>query len=352
MNGQSSGASHGRVIRGAFKPRGVRWSPFSVENTGSTNCLWRGTSRSDKWLLKWYRYPQPGIHPEAEISRFLNEQKFEGVAEFGGRLDSKGPQGWMTIAFVQRWVEGRSVWEKAVEAMRSGLTEHVFARELGGSVGRLHRALGSGGKGTSFGVETWSGESQKTWIERISASLMRLKSVCSRDCPAGIEEHLWEDSKRLCLNVINQSDQRIRHLSELKVDGDILRIHGDLHLGQVMEVTAGPGQEPYVMVDFEGEPTRAIEERRAKDSPFRDVAGMFRSFAYAAAVAGVSTQVADFWSSEFLEGWKEHMPLPAGDWRGFLAGFVWEKAIYEAEYEGRHRPAWLWIPLRVLSNEL
>ena len=105
------------------------------------------------------------------------------------------------------------------------------------------------------------------------------------------------------------------------------------------------------MVDFEGEPTRPLAERRAKDLPLRDVAGMFRSFAYAAAVAGVSSAVAESWSMEFLAGWREVMPMPSGDWRALLDALIWEKVIYEAEYELRHRPDWLWIPLSALSGK-
>ncbi len=352
MNEPSPAASRIRVVRGAFRPRGVRWSPFVVEKTGSTNRLWRGSNGSGEWLLKWYRYPKAGVHPEAEISQFLQEHNFEGVAGFGGRLDLNGSQGWMTIAFVQRWLEGRSVWEKAVEAMRSGGTGHIFARDLGRSVGRLHRALGSGARGTSFGVDPWSAEAREAWTQRISESLMRLRGVCSSACPAGMSEGAWADAKRLCLAAIQQTEQRICELSTLKVAGDVIRIHGDLHLGQILEVSSATLKERYVVVDFEGEPMRSIEERRAKDSPLRDVAGMFRSFAYAAAVAGVSPQVAEVWNTEFLEGWNEYMPLPMGDWTGFVAGLVLEKALYEAEYEVRHRPDWLWIPLRALSNAL
>jgi len=122
-------------------------------------------------------------------------------------------------------------------------------------------------------------------------------------------------------------------------------------LGQILEREGGRGPGRFVVVDFEGEPTRAIAERRAKDLPLRDVAGMFRSFAYAAAVAGVSEDIAAQWSAMFLEGWREIMPLPSGEWRVLLDALIWEKAIYEAVYEMRHRPDWLWIPLSLFSEK-
>ena len=341
-----------RVVRGAFRPRGVRWRPFVVEKTGSTNRLWRGSGPSGEWLLKWYRYPQTGVHPESEVSQFLNEQHFEGVAEFGGRLDSNGTRDGMTLAFVQRWLHGRSVWEKTVEAMRAGLNASTLARTLGRSVGRLHRALGSGGVGSAFCQDRWSPGLQKAWTRRISASLRRLETVSCGECPAGLDERQWKDSKILCLNVIHSADQRLKELEALMVGGEAIRIHGDLHLGQILEVSSGLESERYVMLDFEGEPARPVAERRAKDSPLRDVAGVFRSFAYAGAVSGVSSEIAEAWSCEFLEGWTGVMSLPSGNWRSFLDGLMWEKAIYEAEYELRHRPDWLWIPLKVLAEGL
>ena len=339
-----------RAVRGAFRPRAVQWEPFVVEKTGSTNRLWRGSGPSGEWLLKWYRYPGEGVHPESEISQFLQEQNFRGVAEFGARLDAHGPGGWRTVAFVQRWLEGCSVWEKAVVAMRTGAREKVFARELGRAVGRLHGALGSGASGTAFCAEPWGVAAHTAWMGRISESIKRFKGACCGGCPPGLDGASWREAKQLGESGMKHAERRLRELAGVKVGGEVIRIHGDLHLGQILAVATSEGGAEFVMLDFEGEPVRSIAERRAKDSPLRDVAGMFRSFAYAAAVAGAPLETSELWSAEFLEGWKEHMALPEGDWRGFLAGLVWEKAVYEAEYEMRHRPDWLWIPLRVLSE--
>lgn len=350
MNAKATGNPSLRVTRGAFRPRGVRWRPFVVENTGSTNRLWLGNGPCGDWLLKWYRYPKAGTHPESEISEFLRDQNFQGVAEFGGRLDSQSDEGWTTVAFVQRWLEGRSMWARTVEVMRSGSRHLGLGRELGRSVGRLHQALGSGAVDSSFTKEPWTSSSQKAWLGRISGCLERLRDACLHSISSDSGNAAARDSIQLCLSSMDQWRDRIQRLSTLKVTGEMSRVHGDLHLGQVLERKEARHKEQFAFVDFEGEPMRSIAERRRKDLPLRDVAGMFRSFAYAAAVAEVPVQIAEQWSAEFLEGWREHMSLPAGEWEGLLEGLVWEKALYEAEYELAHRPDWLWIPLSVLSG--
>jgi len=340
-----------RVIRGAFRPRGIEWRPFVVEGTASTNRLWRGSGPCGEWLLKWYRYPKPGVHPESETAEFFRDQHCEGVAEFGARLDREGADGWSTVAFVQRWLCGASVWDRVVAAMRSGSPEAVFAGDLGRAVGGLHRILASGTPGSSFGAESWCRQRRAQWIERISRGVSKFQTACSGDIPPSVDKETWERARSLCENVLHGWRDREQRLQELRVEGESIRIHGDLHLGQILEREGCCGPRRFVAVDFEGEPTRTIAERRAKDLPLRDVAGMFRSFAYAAAVAGVSQGIAAHWSAMFLEGWREIMPLPSGEWRVLLDALIWEKAIYEAEYELSHRPDWLWIPLSVFSEK-
>ena len=127
------------------------------------------------------------------------------------------------------------------------------------------------------------------------------------------------------------------------------RIHGDLHLGQVL---ASP-EHGWVLLDFEGEPLRPLAERSLPDSPLRDVAGMLRSLDYVAgAVALEHGAAASAWAASarraFLAGWG------AGDdgtaRSAVLDAFEADKAVYEALYESRHRPAWLPIPLGALER--
>jgi maltokinase len=134
------------------------------------------------------------------------------------------------------------------------------------------------------------------------------------------------------------------------------RVHGDLHLGQTLRTVKG-----WKIIDFEGEPAKSLRERASLSSPLRDVAGMLRSFDYAAGVTlesfGANPQLtyrADEWNTRnrtaFLAGYtavagdvlREHAEL--------LAAFEADKAIYEAVYETRHRPTWVGIPMRAIAR--
>jgi maltose alpha-D-glucosyltransferase/alpha-amylase len=161
---------------------------------------------------------------------------------------------------------------------------------------------------------------------------------------------------------------------EVEAAGQRIRIHGDYHLGQTLRTKARAGAEAngngdFVVIDFEGEPARSIEERRRKQSPLKDVAGMIRSFSYAAytavdrALAGNGkgkdreslTGWAQHWqqvaSAEFLRAYDETMGRRAGLLpepkvaQVLLEAYFLEKALYEVLYELNHRPEWLRIPI-------
>jgi maltose alpha-D-glucosyltransferase / alpha-amylase len=158
---------------------------------------------------------------------------------------------------------------------------------------------------------------------------------------------------------------RFRHLLDRKVDGERIRVHGDYHLGQVLYT----GKD-FVIIDFEGEPARPLSERRLKRSPLRDVAGMLRSFDYAAAYGLQSARTvavgagegrglgswARFWqrwvSVAFLRGYfkaagaARFLPHELAERQALLDVFVLEKAVYELGYELANRPEWAFIPAR------
>lgn len=342
-----------RVERGAFRPRGVRWEPFVP---GSTNRLWRGGGPSGDWLLKWYKDPRLGMHPEPEVGRFLWERGFPGVPEFGARLDRVGPGGFETVAYVQRWVSGRAAWDVAVEAFRAGDCLTRWARGLGRRVGALHAALApvEPVADSAFAVVPYSDELHGRWLERVEAVCLRLADALQKP-PSALPAAELEKARALWLGGEVQWRARLASLREVRVSAMCSRVHGDLHLGQILQ-GGGNGGGSYIggdsewwVVDFEGEPLRSLEERREPALPLRDVAGMWRSFAYAAATAGVPAEKAVPFREAFMEGWVERMPLPEGDWRALFGALVWEKAVYEALYEIEHRPGWFWIPLRALA---
>ena len=158
------------------------------------------------------------------------------------------------------------------------------------------------------------------------------------------------------------------------------RIHGDYHLGQVLRTAS----DDFMIIDFEGEPARSLAERREKASPLRDVAGMLRSFAYAAATLGMEAKQLDMptrelrvgrWERDtrdaFLRGYlkdagsgsrgagsdgreaqRQILPSDVGHTRALLRLFETEKAFYELAYELNNRPDWVWIPIRGISKLL
>jgi maltose alpha-D-glucosyltransferase/alpha-amylase len=153
-------------------------------------------------------------------------------------------------------------------------------------------------------------------------------------------------------------------LTRQPIDGLRIRVHGDYHLGQVIRV-----KNEYAILDFEGEPARALDERRAKHSALKDVAGMVRSFSYAAWVglSQFTTRGPDafdrlepwarLWeqaaSASFLRAYRQTagprlLPADPQACRALLEAYLLDKACYEVLYELNHRPAWVWIPLRSL----
>jgi trehalose synthase-fused probable maltokinase len=151
----------------------------------------------------------------------------------------------------------------------------------------------------------------------------------------------------------------LKSLSHVGVGGRLIRIHGDYHLGQV--IRGGDGE--WVVLDFEGEPGRPLPERRRKRSPLRDIAGMLRSFSYAAAAVELlrGRRAPEGWEEEarerFLEGYMAQIDpavLPAGATAvaKLLAIFELERAVYELRYELDNRPDWVGIPVACITRLL
>jgi trehalose synthase-fused probable maltokinase len=220
-------------------------------------------------------------------------------------------------------------------------------RALGAVTGDLHSTLGSEGSDPAFVAEEPSSEALALLtadideqIERIFVDLPEIEAV------APIQGR-GQDVREL-----------LQNLSHLNVAGRVIRTHGDLHLGQTMLSDRG-----WVILDFEGEPARPLHERRRKRPPLRDVAGMLRSFSYAAAGARIlnGTEVDDGWEDRardaYLDGYLEHVDgalLPPGQQAidQLLAVFELEKAVYELRYELNNRPGWVGIPVAGINRLL
>jgi maltose alpha-D-glucosyltransferase / alpha-amylase len=320
---------------------------IAAEQSNSTMILGR------RAVVKLLRRIQPGIHPEAEMTRYLREHGFAYVPPFHGELVRRGPDGEReTLMIAQGFVYNQGDgWQWTLDllgrlALETGESAgdfdnyDSFARTLGLRLAQMHSLLGRKTDDPDFAPETIGAEDARRLAERVrgevEAALGHADDFAGREALLGAIDRLAaaaEGSART-------------------------RIHGDLHLGQVL-VTGSD----VMIIDFEGEPAKSLDARRAKDSPLRDVAGVLRSFDYAAAVAardlpaaadsaaeraeGLFDRFREAASAAFLEGYGE---VAGGALSPLLDLFLIEKAAYEVRYEAANRPDWIGVPIAGLAR--
>ena len=321
--------------------------PMGSEQSNSSLVL------GEQLVLKLYRRIAPGMNPELEVLRFLTERGFEHTAALEGYISYEGRPLEATLATVQEFVPAQGDgWELALDSLAGGRPDWIpeHARRLGEVTALLHNALASDPSDPHFAPEEPSTEalallsaSVDEEIEQVFAALPDIPALADvRGRGEEVREHL-----RLLTN--------IGHV------GRVIRTHGDYHLGQALWTDEGD----WLVLDFEGEPARSVADRRRKTSPLRDVAGMVRSFAYAASAAHIQRGVEPptGWEercrSEFLDGYFETadpglLPLTRDQAERLLTVFELEKAVYELRYELHNRPGWVAIPaagiLRMLEQ--
>ncbi|HKW54176.1 MAG TPA: putative maltokinase, partial [Stellaceae bacterium] len=339
-------------------------------------------------VLKLYRRLAAGIQPETEMARFLTEvAQFPNTPPVLGALrfiegDEEIALG-VLFAFVRNQGEA---WTQALNYLTRYLDEALLmmphearpmepatpeasahplylelASQLGQRTAELHRALcPTTPVDAAFAPEPISRQDLARWRERAvdSAGAMLGRLAQRRD---GLPPPAQALVDRL-LQRREALTQRLAALLPARVRAVKTRFHGDYHLGQVLAV-----QNDFSIIDFEGEPLRAIAERRQKSSPLRDVAGMLRSYAYASATAvrqmaeiqpaalPVLQERAEEWRRQvtgaFMERYRAamaetpSMPAERAAADALLDFFTLEKAVYEIDYELVHRPAWVTIPL-------
>jgi trehalose synthase-fused probable maltokinase len=309
----------------------------------------------EELILKVFRRLEAGINPELELLRFLTERGFQNIAQLAGWYSYTGSPMDATLGILQRFVAGgRDGWELAIDTMPNGEGSNAFLRNLhslGEVTGQMHTLLGSDPADPNFCPEQPSAE-----------SLGMLTATIDDDIESIFLE-LPDDNDDLApiRGRGEEVRERLRLWTHLGSIGRVIRHHGDFHLGQTLWTG-----EDWVILDFEGEPARSLPERRRKRSPLRDVAGMLRSFAYAASATSLLHGVeppADWEQrarTEFLDGYRSTIDptlVPAGSAMDrLLAVFELEKAVYELRYELNNRPDWVKIPvagvLRMLEEEL
>jgi maltose alpha-D-glucosyltransferase/alpha-amylase len=360
-------------------------------------------------IMKLFRRLQPGENPDTEIARFLTETAhFPRIAPFLGdiRLTGEGAEpftvamlqglienegdGWQwTLDEIARYYESavtcptpQSIgkqpsfldpFEKETESEAFKLArEHAgfyldAAALLGRRTAEMHLALATKTDNPAFIAEPFSPADLEADATRIDGQIVRTLDALKRGM-SQLADDATVDSAALILSrrIDLFARANIITASAASDCGRRIRIHGDYHLGQVLR-----SRGDYVILDFEGEPARPLHERRAKQSPLKDVAGMLRSFSYAA-YAGLNAftqrrppnneadvRNLDAWarlwqntvSTEFLHGYRQAISanpalIPhAQQAHILLNAYLLEKALYELLYELNNRPAWVRIPL-------
>ncbi|BAU48059.1 alpha-amylase [Sulfurifustis variabilis] len=349
----------------------------------------QGTNTSvtigSRLFLKAYRRLRVGLNPELEVGRYLTEvARYPNTVPLAGSVEYQAADGTvMTLALLQGYVENQGDgWnytldylERFLEQCRTGTqppgsAEDIhgaylaLARTLGLRTAELHAAFTLTAGGPDFDPEAIGSDDLTAWAGQVrheAETTLELIAQRLAGLPGDVRaEGEWLVSRR------GELLDRIRGSTPAALSGLKTRYHGDYHLGQVLV-----SHNDFIIIDFEGEPARPLAERRQKHSPLRDVAGMLRSFNYAAysALARLTAERPDdfprlepfarAWEGEteraFLQAYEEGVagsPLYR-DWaqaRDLLALFVIEKALYEVRYELHNRPEWAGIPLRGLRE--
>ena len=296
----------------------------------------------EDYILKVFRRLQPGLNPDLEVTRALADAGSTHVAPPLGWLEGEVAGQPTTLGMMQCFLRNASDgWAMATASVRDLFAEgDLHADEVGGD---------------------FAGEAERLGAATAEVHALMARTLESRT--AGPDE-----SKATAAQLHERLDAALAVVPELAPFADALRtsyeqvssltdavpiqrVHGDFHLGQVLRT-----QDGWVLLDFEGEPARPLAERTALMSPLRDVAGMLRSFDYAArhllAERGGEQHLvyrANEWAernrSAFCDGYAKAAGTDPRDEAVLLRAFELDKAVYEVVYEARNRPSWLPIPL-------
>ncbi|MCB2102289.1 MAG: putative maltokinase, partial [Rhodobacterales bacterium] len=341
-------------------------------------------------MFKLFRRQADGIHPEVEIGRYLTDVAgFRNIPPLLGSVEMVAPDGtpsaigvlqgmvvnqgdgWaVTLDFLGRYLETRFVEREAVEALAIEDDIAVYlpvAETLGRRVGELHAAFAMDTDDPAFRPEPVTEADVADWRQAVEAQAALARQALER-----VRDTVSSDMAELIAVLLSdwsQVDNMIARTTPDNLKAVKTRCHGDLHLGQVLQA-----KDDIVILDFEGEPVRTLEERRAKTSPLRDVAGMIRSFDYAAwaalfersALRAEALELERHWVGDwqlaslrsFLDAYREatvncpSVPRNKRQYKRLLDLFVLEKVLYEICYESANRPDWLPIPVRGLIRLL
>ena len=296
-------------------------------------------------VMKLFRRVPPGLNPDLELNRVLARAGSRHVATLLGAIESTDPDGQpLTLGMVSEYarnaVEG---WAMAATSARDLLNDlDQNADEVGGDLA-----------GESFRLGEAVASVHRALADELGATTghISVDAMCGR---------LAEAVKTVpdLAPYSDRAEAALRAAGETEID--LQRVHGDLHLGQVLRTPAG-----WLLIDFEGEPGQPVEERRRPDSPLRDVAAMLRSYEYAAYQVLVGREDggdeklnrrAREWIDRnqiaFCEGYAAVTGYDPRERGMALRAYELDKALYEVAYEAKYRPAWMRIPLKSVDRLL
>ena len=356
----------------------------------------------NRYILKLFRKLEAGINPDVEIGQFLTEHRFAHTPAALGSLEyrDKRDEEVRAAGILQQFVPNRGdAWKFTLDCLGESFakalarkrppperwTEHPLgligqeipsevrsfigtylesAALLGKRTAEMHTVLADQNGGPDFKPESFTAaDGNRLHTDLIGQADMAFELL--RRKQAVLTGRVAERAREL-LRIEHSVTERFTAIRDHPVSAMRIRHHGDYHLGQVLY-----SGHDFMIIDFEGEPARALTERRAKALAMRDVAGMIRSFQYAAFAAlfgqvpGVPSEpeaasLVETWaaawnayvSSTFLRAYfeqaRDQLFVPAGwqERRILLDAFLLQKALYEVAYELNNRPDWLAIPLR------
>ncbi|MBB5954360.1 maltokinase [Saccharothrix tamanrassetensis] len=277
----------------------------------------------ERYILKLFRRLAAGLNPDLEVHRALGRAGSGHIAPVLGAIEGELAGTTTTLGvlhpFMADAVEG---WDLATRLAGADQDFTAHAEELGGTVAITHRQLA-----IAFGTSTMDGSAL---------------GLLSRDMLFRLEEAVR--AVPLLSTEAAQVRAAFTAVADLSPGQRVHRVHGDLHLGQVLRTG-----DRWLLIDFEGEPSASLAQRRVFHSPLRDVAGMLRSFDYATAHAGGTTEWAAAARTAFLDGYAEASGIDLAAQATLLTAYELDKAVYEVVYETRNRPDWVGIPLRALQ---